>query len=128
MARLRESADQLQLGLERYHVEPTLCWWRADDHFLHWQCAVGAILSLFVVAGLAPAPCLFLLWVIYLSLSTVCGVFLGYQWDAFETGLLAIFAPWRLWPRKTQPRRRSYFGCFAGCFFGWMFASCLRNR
>ena len=34
-----------------------------------------------------------LLWLFYLSLSVVCEVFLGYQWDALllETGFLAIF-------------------------------------
>lgn len=110
MRALREAADQRHISvLERFHIAPTFCWWRDDDRFLHWQCGAGAVLSVLVMAGIAPAPCLFLLWLVYLSLTTVCGVFLGFQWDALllETGLLAIFfAPGRLWPnvaRETAP-------------------------
>ena len=50
---------------------------------------------------MAVAPCLALLWLLYLSLVTVGRDFLGFQWDnlLLEAGFLAIFfAPWRLWP------------------------------
>ena len=53
----------------------------------------------------APAPSLFLLWLVYLSLATVCRVFLGFQWDnlLLETGFLAIFlAPIQLLPRPSR--------------------------
>src|SRR5262249_5350931 len=43
------------------------------------------------------------LWLIYLSLTVVCDVFLGFQWDnlLLETGFLAIFlAPLQWWPRR----------------------------
>jgi hypothetical protein len=62
-------------------------------------CAIGAALSLSLMAGLAGAVVLPLLWLLYLSLSTVCGEFLSFQWDALllEAGLLAIvLAPWTL--------------------------------
>ncbi len=52
-----------------------------------------------------------LLWWLYLSLSIVCQLFLGFQWDVLllETGLLAIFyAPWvrrDSFPRLDRPRK-----------------------
>ena len=59
----------------------------------NWQCGAGVGLSLLLLFGIAPAPVLFLLWCLYLSLSTVCGPFLDFQWDMLllETGFLAIF-------------------------------------
>lgn len=91
-----------RMGLERLHRFPTLCWFSASDRFLNLQCAAGAVAAGLLLFGIAPAPCLFLLWAIYLSLSTVAGVFLGYQWDALllEAGFLAIFfAPLQWLPR-----------------------------
>ena len=43
--------------------------------------------------GIAPAPCLSLLWLLYLSLTVVGQDFLGFQWDnlLLEAGFLAIF-------------------------------------
>ncbi len=93
------------IGLERYHWLPTMCWLGAGDGALKFQCAAGTALAVLLIAGIAPAPCLFLLWLIYLSLTTVCGVFLGFQWDnlLLETGFLAIFFA----PRQFLPRRAS---------------------
>lgn len=98
-------------GFDRFHAAPTLCWWSASDSFLRGLCVTGIALSFLVIAGIAPAFCLFLLWLIYLSLAHVSTVFLGYQWDnlLLETGFLAIvFAPMRLWPnlaRENVPSR-----------------------
>src|SRR5207244_7329681 len=67
--------------------------------------------AVLLTVGISPALCLFLLWLIYLSLSTVCGIFLGYQWDTLllEVGLLAIFfAPLSFLPssaRTSSPSR-----------------------
>jgi uncharacterized membrane protein YphA (DoxX/SURF4 family) len=91
------------IGFARFHVFPTLCWMNSSDGFLKAQCAAGTVLALLVVMGLAPAPCLFLLWLVYLSLSTICREFLSFQWDILllETGFLAVFLspllylPWR---------------------------------
>jgi predicted DCC family thiol-disulfide oxidoreductase YuxK len=91
------------LGWERYHLLPTLCWFNAGDGFLHFLCGAGAVISLVVVAGFAPAPCLSLLWLIYLSLVVVCREFLSFQWDSLllETGWLAIFlAPLQIFPGR----------------------------
>jgi predicted DCC family thiol-disulfide oxidoreductase YuxK len=105
MESARLQADQQKIGLDRYRLLPTLCWWSASDASLQLQCALGSLLAVLVIIGIAPAPCLFLLWVIYLSLATVGRVFLGFQWDnlLLETGFLAIFlAPWKLLPRRSR--------------------------
>ncbi|HYV31348.1 MAG TPA: lipase maturation factor family protein [Candidatus Binatia bacterium] len=115
-------------GLDRFRAAPTLCWFSTSDSFLNAQCAAGVGLSLLVIAGVAPAPCLFLLWVIYLSLTTVGHVFLEFQWDSLllETGLLAVFvAPLRLWPKLKREAAPSTLGLWLlrWLLFRLMFAS-----
>ena len=90
---VRQQALAAHAGWERFHYLPTLCWFSASDGFLQAQCAAGVVLALLVLVGIAPAPSLFGLWVIYLSLSAVGREFLSFQWDALllETGFLAIF-------------------------------------
>jgi lipase maturation factor 1 len=100
-ARRQVAAEMI--GVDRYHLVPTFCWFEAGDAFLKFQCAAGTVLAALLILGVAPAPCLFLLWLIYLSLTTVGGVFLGFQWDnlLLETGLLAVFlAPLQWLPRR----------------------------
>lgn len=102
MVALKTDAANTNMGFSRYFRLPTLCWLSSSDGFLDFQCAAGTMLALLVVFGIAPAPCLFLLWLIYLSLCCVGEPFLNFQWDVLllETGFLAIFlAPWRLRPR-----------------------------
>src|SRR5208282_1595608 len=83
----------------------------SSDSFLNVQCAAGTVLAVLLTLGIAPAPCLALLWLLYLSLVTVGRDFLGFQWDnlLLEAGFLAIFfAPLQLWPRpswEAQPSR-----------------------
>jgi len=81
---------------------PTFCWIDCSDASLHLHCALGVALSLLLIAGVAPAAVCALLWALYLSLCSVSGVFLGYQWDVLllETAFLAIF----LAPRQWRPR------------------------
>ena len=124
---MRRQADAQQIGADRYHLVPTLCWLNASDAFLKIQCAVGTVLALLLILGIAPAPCLFLLWLIYLSLSTACQEFLGFQWDILllQVGFLAIFfAPLQLLPGLARRRRHlgRPSGFFAGCC---SFSSCL---
>jgi len=101
--------EQQEIGpLRRYLIAPTLCWISPSDRFLHLQCGAGAVLALLLMGGVASAPCLAFLWLLYLSLTTIGDIFLGYQWDALllETGFLAIlFAPWNLLPKS--PSRES---------------------
>jgi lipase maturation factor 1 len=94
----------------RFHIFPTLSWVNSSDAFLHVQCAAGTILAITLVVGIAPAACLFLLWLIYLSLATVHREFLAFQWDnlLLEAGFLAIFlSPLQLLPWKTRARAPS---------------------
>jgi lipase maturation factor 1 len=82
-----------------------------------------------LIIGIAPAPCLFLLWVIYLSLCTVSGPFLSFQWDVLllETGFLAMFfAPWQWWPRhpaRERPPSRLALWLLRWLLFKLMFRS-----
>lgn len=101
MNAVREAMAAQQAGFDRYHLFPTLGWLGAGDAFLKAQCAAGTGLAVLLVFGLVPAPCLLLLWLIYLSLTTLCGEFLSFQWDnlLLEAGFLAIFLSplqWRL--------------------------------
>ncbi len=98
-----------RVGPERFWWWPTFCWLNSQDWFLHFQCGLGVLFSLLLITGVAPVLDLILLWAIYLSLSTVCRDFLGFQWDILllETGFLAIFLAPRPWrpslARETQP-------------------------
>src|SRR6185295_16185159 len=87
-------------ALHAYARVPTLCRWNASDAFLLAQCWGGAALAVALFAGVAPLLVLLALWVLYVSLTNACGIFLGYQWDALlaEMGLLAVLiAPAALW-------------------------------
>ncbi len=88
-----------QLGPDRFWKAPTLCWLEPSDAFRHTLCAAGSALGLALTAGLAPRLTLCLLWALYLSLCTVGGVFLGFQWDALllESTFLAVFIAPRNW-------------------------------
>ena len=112
MAAAKANCDAQGAGLNRYHLLPTLCWFNTSDAFLNLQCAGGTMLAGLLVCGIAPAPCLFLLWLVYLSLTTVGLGQPGWQWAnlLLETGFIAIlFAPLRLMPRalasETPPSR-----------------------
>lgn len=108
MGAFRAEAAQAHIGLERFHLVPTLGWWSASDPALHWQCGLGVACALALLAGLAPAVMLFLLWALYLSLCALAGPFLNFQWDTLllETGFLAIFfAPLQWWDRPMRQSR-----------------------
>lgn len=90
-----------QIGPERYRLVPTLCWFDASDATLRAPCWGGAGVALLALFGVLTAPALLLAWSFYLSLASVAGVFLSFQWDILllEAGFLAIFlAPVRLAP------------------------------
>ena len=121
-------AVRAQTGLERYWLLPTLCWVDAGDGFLKGLCAGGAVLSSALIAGLVPVPCLLLPWIFYLSLTTVCRTFLGFQWDALllEAGFLTILiAPLRWRCRIPCARRpsRAFMWLLRWLLFRLMFSS-----
>ena len=93
MSAVKVAAAQNHLGLERFHLFPTLAWWGDGDGALRWQCALGVGGSLALLAGVAPPLMLALLWALYLSFCTIGSPFFNFQWDILllETGFLAIF-------------------------------------
>jgi hypothetical protein len=95
-----------RMGVERYWNFPTLLWLGDSNLALHLLCGGGVILSLALIAGIAPIPVLLSLWGFYLSLAHGGQTFLGFQWDALllETGLCAVFVAPAGW---TMPLRGS---------------------
>ena len=94
-----------QIGGARFWRLPTLCWINSSDGFFHGLCGAGTVLSLGLIAGVAPGPLLLLLWLLYLSLVAVGQEFLSFQWDVLllETAFMALFiAPWR-WRTDRDP-------------------------
>jgi predicted DCC family thiol-disulfide oxidoreductase YuxK len=106
MSAIKQQYNAQGIGWERYHQWPTLCWLDSSDAFLHFQCAAGTVLAGLLVFGIAPVPCLALLWLLYLSLVIIGGDFFGFQWDCLllEAGFIAVFfAPWQWLPRMAAP-------------------------
>ncbi len=96
------SEVRLLSRFRRFLEHPTLCWAYLADGFLQFLCWSGAALSILFILGFAPVPVSLTLWTFYLSLFTVCPLFLGYQWDILllETGFLTILvSPWTWWDR-----------------------------
>jgi len=104
MSSLRDAADGQHIGFKRYVLFPTLGWISASEGFVRFQAGAGIALALLLIIGVAPMPCLALLWVLYLSLSLLSQIFLNYQWDILllETGFLAIFFAPPLWLRAAR--------------------------
>jgi hypothetical protein len=93
------TAARERLGLKALWQVPTLCWLDSSDGFLTALCATGVVAALLLIAGIAPAPMLIVLWSTYLSLAVAGQAFLSFQWDILllETGFTSLFiAPWRL--------------------------------
>ncbi|HEX4653700.1 MAG TPA: lipase maturation factor family protein [Candidatus Udaeobacter sp.] len=104
-------AVRAQVGSDGYALLPTLCWFNSSNAFVHFLCGGGVAVSLVLILGIAPAVCLAVLFVFYLSLTIAGQVFFSFQWDILllETGFLSIFfAPWRLWPQDLSWRPRSF--------------------
>jgi len=85
---------------------PTILWLGAGDAALHAVCAAGMVLAIAALAGLAPRVAFAGAWALYLSLVSVGGIFLAYQWDVLllETGLLAVLVA----PPGLTPFRRAW--------------------
>lgn len=88
---LEEAGESL--GAMPFLSCPTLFWIDCSDTALHGLAGCGILFSLLVMAGICTGPLLILLWVMYLSVVTVGGDFMTFQWDALllEVGFLSIF-------------------------------------
>lgn len=81
-------------GMERFFRFPTLCWLWPER--LREMTLVGCGASLLVLVGGPWTPfCLFLAWLLALSLVTVLADFVVFTWDLLllEAGFLALFLP-----------------------------------
>jgi predicted DCC family thiol-disulfide oxidoreductase YuxK len=91
---LQELIDALSgsVGAKRFFVMPMLFWIDASDVAIQVVCWVGAALSVLLFLNRLPRLCLFLLYVLYLSLVYGGQDFMTFQWDTFllETGFLAL--------------------------------------
>ncbi|MBI2061286.1 MAG: lipase maturation factor family protein [Nitrospirae bacterium] len=115
-------------GGARFDLVPTLFWIWPNDAFLRFLCWGGSGLSALLIIGVAPATVLLPLWVFYLSLVSVGGDFLSFQWDnlLLETGFLAIlFAPggWRPKPGREHAPSRWVLFLLRWLLFRLMFSS-----
>lgn len=124
----RQYFDTQHVGVGRYYLLPTLSWLGASDWSLVAQCAAGSALALLLIVDVAPALCLALLWMLYLSLVAIGGDFMSFQWDSLllEAGLLAVFfAPWRWRPHGLgdPPPSRLARGLLLWLLFRLMFES-----
>lgn len=91
----------------RFFTVPTLGWLLgARDAALAAISWTGAALGLLLVLGLAPRLVLALAGLLYLSLFTLGGPFLSFQWDILlieATALAIVYAPPGLRPRPDTP-------------------------
>lgn len=95
-----EAARQ-QIGPAAWLEAPSLCWIFGAGASIAVLCAVGIAASVLLLLDLAPAACLGVLWICYLSLVSVGQIFFDFQWDGLllESTLIAVFlVPWRLRP------------------------------
>lgn len=88
---LKAAAESL--GGMRFWEVPTIFWMNASDAALEAACYAGIAMAVVVAAGFLQRAGLAILFVLYLSLSSVGQEFLSFQWDSLllEAGFLAIF-------------------------------------
>lgn len=81
------------LGSVPFLTCPTLFWIDCSDNALRLLPAAGILCALMVMVGVLTGPMLFLSWIMYLSIVTVGGDFMSFQWDILllEVGFLAMF-------------------------------------
>ena len=100
-----------ELGPERYLRVPTLLWLFGAGNGGLWAVGlVGLACGALLMADVAPRWSLLGAWACYLSVTTVSGVFLSYQWDVLllEAAFISLpLAPGHLRPSThvVEPRR-----------------------
>ena len=103
---LKNITDTLGSASSGFKRLPSLFWFNHSDRMLLSMAWLGFILSCVVLAGLANAPMLAILWFLYMSFVHVGQDWYGYGWEIqlLETGFLAIFlCP--LWDPRPFPKR-----------------------
>jgi len=117
-------------GAVKFWYVPSLAWLNSSDAFLVGMCVAGGIMSCVLFFNIAPRPSLALLWVLYLSIVSIGGDFMNFQWDALllETGFLAVwFAPDGFLPqwRGSAPPSRPVLFLLRWLLFRLMFLSAI---
>jgi hypothetical protein len=96
-------------GWQGYWLFPTVTWFSCSDLTLQVITWGGAALSLLVVFGVATAPTLLVLTILWLSLVTGGAEFTGFQSDGMlvEASFLSLFfAPWQWFePPRNVPAK-----------------------
>lgn len=89
-----------RFGAERFFLAPMVFWLDDSDAAIQAVCWGGAGLSLLLLVNVLPRLCLFLLFVLYLSLTYAGQIFMSYQWEAFllETGFAALLLSFSTMP------------------------------
>jgi len=104
------AADAARAGEPVYRQHLSLFFLRPTMGMLRGLAWTGLAASLLLVVDVLPPLAVLVAWACYLSLVTVGGAFLHYQWDALllESLLVAMFVvPWRVLPAlrsDTRPR------------------------
>lgn len=80
-------------GLAGIVMHPTLSWLYCSDVVIHVILYVAVILSFLMLIGWDAGWILFTIWICFLSLSTMNGIFLSEMWDVFllEVMFLSLF-------------------------------------
>jgi hypothetical protein len=100
-------------GAERMLRVPTLLWLTgAGTGALRGVCIAGLLCGLLLLVNVAPRYALMGAWAAYLSITTVGGAFLSFQWDVLllEAALVSLpLTPGHLWPPRmaSEPRREA---------------------
>lgn len=86
------NAAHTQLGALGFLQLPMLFWLNSSDFMIQLVSWSGVVISFLLIANIFPRICLFLLYILYLSLIFGGQVFMTFQWDLLliETSLLAI--------------------------------------
>ena len=86
-------ADSLSNYFASSEQLPTRFWLNCSDDFMYGACFIGLALSILLLFGIANAPLLAILWIIYISFVNVGQTFYGFGWEIMllETTFLAVF-------------------------------------
>ncbi|MFA5853620.1 MAG: lipase maturation factor family protein [Patescibacteria group bacterium] len=87
------AAARAEHGFAAVWLAPTFAWFGAHTGALQFMALLGTLAALLAFGGILLAPCLALMWALYLSLVVIGQSFAGFQWDLLllEAGFLAIF-------------------------------------
>ena len=80
-------------SLETFLAQPTLFQFWNSDTAITVITLTAITASILALVGIFTGPCLFICWLVYLSIVNAGSIFMSFQWDILllEVGFLAIF-------------------------------------